>query len=228
MTIAVTILKLTHQDAVYKITGAASDTTTITLDSLLPYGSIVSRAGTISVSSSSQGVTGTSTTFSAAWVGAKLYTKAGVYVGTIATYVSPTSVTLAANSTVTYNDTFQAQYYSDTLDGTREVSITGLTWTGAPNGVITIDRNDVVITTLQANASGTIYFDGQSMVPDSVNSTQDITVTFSTAAGELWLKLRKVAGYSSTVEYEKYGSYDDETRIGAYTTINGSPDYVAP
>jgi hypothetical protein len=40
-----------------------------------------------------------------------------------------------------------------------------------------------------------------------------------------YLVLHKQEGFYSKVEYEKYGSYDDETIVGAQN-ISGSPDYT--
>jgi hypothetical protein len=113
------------------------------------------------------------------------------------------------------------------LDGnTQTVNIVGLVWTGATDGIITITRNSVVIATLQANAAGALDFAGQQMIPETIGNTQDIVVTISGAQAECWLRLRKVSGYATKVEYATYGSYDDETRVGASTTISGSPDYT--
>ena len=114
---------------------------------------------------------------------------------------------------------------SQALDGaTQTVNIAGLVWTGASGGVITITRNSVVVATLQASPSGAIDFTGQMMIPDTVGNTQDIVVTISGAQAECWIRLRKVSGYATKVEYATYGSYDDETRVGASTTLSGSPD----
>lgn len=113
------------------------------------------------------------------------------------------------------------------LDGdTQTVSIVGLVWTGAADGIITITRNSVVVTTLQANAAGSLEFGGQQMIPENINNTSDIVVTISGAQAECWVRLRKVSGYSTKVEYATYGAYDDETRVGASTSISGSPDKV--
>lgn len=121
---------------------------------------------------------------------------------------------------------------TDILASTQEagnadqtVYITGVTWTGAANGIITITRGESTIATLQSNAAGTLDFSGQSMTPDTVNSTEDIVVTISGAQAECWLRLKKVDGYKTTVEYGKYGSYDDETIVGA-KDVSGSPDYT--
>lgn len=115
------------------------------------------------------------------------------------------------------------------LDGaTQTAVIAGVTWTGAADGIITITRNSVVVMTLQANAAGFLDFSGQDMIPDTIGSTSDLVVAISGAQASCWLRLRKIGGYKNKVEDATYGAYDDPTRVGASTTINGSPDYVAP
>ena len=112
---------------------------------------------------------------------------------------------------------------TDLLHGTSQVvdgviaptvDITGMAWTGAVNGVIQIVRNSVVITTLQAGAAGYLEFTGQYMTPDTTNNTDDIVVNITGGQSELWLRVRKVAGYKSKIEDGWYGSYDDPTIIG--------------
>lgn len=113
------------------------------------------------------------------------------------------------------------------LDGsTQTVNIVGLVWTGATDGIVTITRNGVVITTLQANAAGALDFSGQAMIPETISNTSDVVVTISGAQAECWIRLRKVSGYKTKVETATYGSYDDESRVGASTTLSGSPDYT--
>lgn len=226
MTVSVTTLKLTHSEAIIKVTGVSGDSTTITLDSLLPYGAVIVPAGTIVTSDASTTVTGTNTAFASNWVGAKLYKSDGTYLGTVATVVGPTELTLGNNAAATYTGAFKGQFYSDVLDGTRQVAIAGVTYTGAAAGVATITRNSAVIMTLLAANQGQIDLTGHQMVPDTVNAGSDIVVTITGGQTEVWLKLRKLAGYTSTVEYEKYGAYDDETRKGASTILSGSPDKV--
>lgn len=114
------------------------------------------------------------------------------------------------------------------VDGdTQTVSIVGLSWSGAAGGVVTITRNSVVVATLQANATGQLFFDGQTMPPEITEATSDISVAITGAASEVWIKMRKIGGYASkSGEYATYGAYEDEARVGASTTINGSPDYT--
>lgn len=102
------------------------------------------------------------------------------------------------------------------LDGvTQTVAITGVTWTGTSGAEISITRGGVVVMTLQANAAGTLDFGGQSMIPDTTGSTDDIVVTAVTGQIECWLKLRKISGYKTTVEPEQFGPYDDPTVAGS-------------
>lgn len=109
---------------------------------------------------------------------------------------------------------------------TQTVNIAGLVWTGATGGIITLTRNNIVVVTLQANASGALDFTGQMMIPEVISNTHDIVVTISGAQAECWIRLRKVGGYATKVETVVFGAYDDETRIGASETLSGSPDKV--
>lgn len=114
------------------------------------------------------------------------------------------------------------------LDGsTQRVTITGIRWTGELSNLLTVTRNGVRILTLPTEVSDTINFDGQELPPENTESTSDIVVA-QTGSGqvEMYIKLRKVSGYKSKVENTVYGAYDDPTRIGASTTLSGSPDYA--
>lgn len=121
---------------------------------------------------------------------------------------------------------------SQVVDGdTQTVNILSVVWAGESTSKINIERNSVRVITLAggATASGMLYFDGQTMAAENTENTSDIVVTMETGTGhgELWIRLRKAGGYTSKIEYYKYGSYDDESIVGASTTLNGSPDYEA-
>lgn len=111
---------------------------------------------------------------------------------------------------------------------TQHVAICGVQWTGTIDAVVTISRNDVVIMTLNCAAAGALEMNGQQMIPDDIQADKDIVVTITGTAAECWIRLKKVSGYTSGSEPSVYGQYDDPTRVGASTTIQGSPDYVAP
>jgi hypothetical protein len=61
---------------------------------------------------------------------------------------------------------------------------------------------------------------------DNVENTSDIVVTIAGAEAQCYLTVRKASGYATKVEPATYGAYDDETRVGASTTLSGSPDKV--
>ena len=64
-------------------------------------------------------------------------------------------------------------------------------------------------------------------ISDSTNNTSDIVVVNDAAKPVTgYITLRKIAGWSTTVETATYGEYDDPTRVGASTTLSGSPDKV--
>ena len=66
----------------------------------------------------------------------------------------------------------------------------------------------------------------QNGISDNVQNTSNIVITTTGAASTGYLVLRKIAGWSTKVEPEQYGSYDDVSRVGASTTVGGSPDKV--
>jgi len=108
-------------------------------------------------------------------------------------------------------------------DVDQVVNIVGIAWMGAPEAVITISRDDETIMSLPCTGASTMDFTGQNMPPDSINNTDDLDITFE-GVGQLYIKLRKVSGYLQQIEDATYGSYDDPTRVGASTTLSGSPD----
>jgi hypothetical protein len=114
------------------------------------------------------------------------------------------------------------------LDGaTQTATIVGVGVTGLLGSAITITRNGVNIMTFAGENSNYIDFGGQALPPESSQSSSDIVVTIAGAEAQCWLKLRKTSGYKSTSgEYQQYGAYEDETRVGASTTLSGSPDKV--
>lgn len=62
-------------------------------------------------------------------------------------------------------------------------------------------------------------------IPLTNDNTSDIVITNGAAKDVTGiLVLRKVAGWDTKVEDATYGAYDDPTRVGASTTLSGSPD----
>ena len=110
--------------------------------------------------------------------------------------------------------------------GTQNVSIIGVGWTGLSGSSITVARGGVNVFTLDGASAAYMDFDGQEVPAETTNATSDIVVTVAGAEAQVWLKLRKVEGYVNYVENATYGAYDDPTRLGASTTLSGSPDKV--
>ena len=88
------------------------------------------------------------------------------------------------------------------------VSITSLVWTGDTDGIVTITRGAVTICTLQANAAGMLEMSGQMLLPDDMEGDKDLVVTMNGIQCELWLRLRKVTGYTSQYDIGVNGVYD--------------------
>ena len=64
-------------------------------------------------------------------------------------------------------------------------------------------------------------------ISDGTNNTADIIIVNDVAKPVTgYITLRKIQGWSTKVENEVYGAYDDPTRVGASTTMSGSPDKV--
>jgi hypothetical protein len=113
------------------------------------------------------------------------------------------------------------------LDGaTQRVNIAGVQWVGLPESTITISRNSVNILTLPGGGADYMEFAAGSGFVDNIENASDIVVTIAGAEAQCYLVLRKVSGYATKVETAVYGAYDDETRVGASTSLSGSPDKV--
>ena len=95
------------------------------------------------------------------------------------------------------------------------VVITGMTWTGELGATLNIDRGTTRIASLQSQTTTQYDFGGQGMVPDNVEDTKDIKCKVgATGHFELWLRLRKISGYSSRIEYHAFGAYDNPNKVG--------------
>lgn len=107
---------------------------------------------------------------------------------------------------------------------TQTVNIVGAKWNGLSGSSITITRNSVNILTLPGDAPHDIDMAAGSGFVDTEQNTSDIVVTIAGAEAQCYLILRKVGGYTTKVETPVYGAYDDESIVGASTTLSGSPD----
>jgi hypothetical protein len=108
---------------------------------------------------------------------------------------------------------------------TPTVNIVKFICSGLLTGGVTVVRNSVTI--LAAAPENAPVLDlTQNGISDSVQNTSNIVITTTGAASTGYLVLRKVAGWDTKVETATYGAYDDVTRVGASTTMSGSPDKV--
>lgn len=113
------------------------------------------------------------------------------------------------------------------LDGaTQTVNIAGIEYTGLAGSTINIVRNGTTVTSLLAEGHDVIGFAAGFGFVETTQNTSNIAVTIGTADAQCYLTLRKAGGYATKVENATYGAYDDPTRVGASTTMSGSPDKV--
>ena len=109
---------------------------------------------------------------------------------------------------------------------TPNVNIVKFSVMGELGSKVTINRNNkIVIACAPENAP---YMEANAWgIPITNDATSDIVVTNGAAKDVSgFLVLRKVAGWSTKVETATYGAYDDTSRVGASTTMDGSPDKV--
>jgi hypothetical protein len=100
---------------------------------------------------------------------------------------------------------------TQTVSGTPKVGIGYLTWTTGGN--IVIARNDVTVYTLFTN-TGEFDLSGNGGMLDIIQGTSNLVVTI-TGDGVIFLTLRKIEGYASKIEPEKFGSYDNPAVVGS-------------
>ena len=98
--------------------------------------------------------------------------------------------------------------------------------TGELGSHVRVDRNGKRL--ISAAPENAPYLECNSWgVPLNIENTSNIIITNDSAKDITGvLVLRKQAGWSTKVENATYGAYDDTTRVGASTTLSGSPDKV--
>lgn len=102
------------------------------------------------------------------------------------------------------------------LDGdTQTVNIAGIQWTGLTGATVTIARNSVNVSTINAADAGTLYLaEGYGYV-DTTENTSDLVVSIAGAEAQCYIKLRKVSGYATKIETAQFGSYDNPAVVGS-------------
>jgi hypothetical protein len=98
--------------------------------------------------------------------------------------------------------------------------------TGEVNSHLRIIRNSKSVISCSPENAPSAEFNAFG-IPVINDNTFDIVISNHAAKDVTgFLVLRKVAGWDTKVETATYGAYDDETRVGASTTMSGSPDKV--
>jgi hypothetical protein len=132
---------------------------------------------------------------------------------------------LAESGTIALNS-LTAATQALTSGGTPTVNITKIFVFGPDGSATRITRSGKnVFSCAPENAPMADYTENG--WTDNINNTADIVIVNDTAKPVTgWLVLRKVNGWDTKVETAVYGQYDDNTRVGASTTMSGSPDKV--
>jgi len=113
-----------------------------------------------------------------------------------------------------------------TVGGTPKVDIVKFICTGELGSKITVARNSKTIIACAPENEAVIEFNAWG-IPVINDDTSDIVITNGAAKDVTgWIVLRKQAGWTNKVEFSTYGAYEDPTRVGASTTLSGSPDKV--
>lgn len=105
------------------------------------------------------------------------------------------------------------------VGGTPIANILGFQWAGEPGAIYKIDRGGVRVASLLADNGNFMDF-VELFPPENAQNTQNITVTIVNSAGsavqgEVWIRIRKVSGYASTIETPVFGVYDNTTVVGS-------------
>lgn len=105
--------------------------------------------------------------------------------------------------------------HNQALSGdTVRVDIVGAMVTGLLTSAITVVRNSVPVLAFAGENSTLFDFEGQGF-RDSTQNDKNIVVAISGAEAHIYLTVRKVAGFNSTIEGGRFGSYDNESQVGS-------------
>jgi arginine repressor len=97
------------------------------------------------------------------------------------------------------------------VSGTPTVGIGFIQWTCGTS--VTVARGGVNVMELHTN-EGSFDLAGNGGMLDTQNGTSDLVVTIA-GGGTVFITLRKMSGYASKIEPEKFGQYDDPTAVGS-------------
>ena len=87
---------------------------------------------------------------------------------------------------------------SEIVSGTPKVNIAAMVCYGIPGGYATVARGGVTVLNASNDALSMIDLTGRPFVPDTTGNTSDIVVTLNTQQCQVYIFVKKVAGYKST------------------------------
>lgn len=140
---------------------------------------------------------------------------------TIIHFESPATI---QNGTITIADLAAASQARNS--DTPKVNIVRFVATGEVGSAVIVQRDiKTIIACAPENAP---ILDLPSMgISENQENDADIVIQNQTAKQVTgYITLRKVQGWDTKFEPATYGAYDDPTRVGASTTLSGSPDKV--
>jgi hypothetical protein len=131
----------------------------------------------------------------------------------------------AYSGTITLDTDLTNESTQERNADTPLVNIVRFVTTGELGSLVVVSRDGKnIIACAPENAP---FLDLTSMgISDGTQHDQDIVIAnVNETAVSGYITLRKLEGWSTFVENETYGAYDDKTRVGARTDVRGSPDF---
>lgn len=87
---------------------------------------------------------------------------------------------------------------TEIVSGTPKVNIAAMVCYGIPGGYATVSRGGAVVLNAANDGLQMIDLTGHPFVPDTTGNTSDIVVTINTQQCQVYLFVKKVAGYKTT------------------------------
>ena len=87
---------------------------------------------------------------------------------------------------------------TEIVSGTPKVNIAAMVCYGIPGGYATVARGGVTVLNAVNDGLQMIDLTGHPFVPDTTGNTSDIVVTINTQQCQVYVYLKKVAGYKTT------------------------------
>jgi len=118
----------------------------------------------------------------------------------------------------------QSTVHKDGSPTNPYATIRHVQWAGEEGAKIVIKRGGDIIMTLTGTPQGILTFEGSPMVAETTNKYDDFVFECS-GKYDAWIVIRKYDYEMKAGENAYYGQYEDDERVGASTTTDGSWDY---